>query len=144
MRDITKTSQRHAVVADKTTDLELASTLTTLGFTCRGMQRIKSEDIAGAGEVCYWTFDKVSEDGLYTLEQVLAAWQNDAWLTDPENRDPLAHIIVAFRNRQRLLDWVKQAAPMVAVKNGNRWAFVPQDAPAGHIARAKAFLQGRG
>ena len=137
-------ASRTAVVADKTNDLEIASALVTLGFTCRGMQRYKSTDLPGAAKVCYWQFDVVSEDGLYTLEQVLAAWQNDAWLTDPENRDPLAHIIVAFRNRQRLLDWVKQAAPMVAVKNGNRWAFVPQDAPAGHIARAKAFLQGRG
>ncbi len=135
---------RTAVVADKTNDLEIASALVTLGFTCRGMQRYKSTDLPGAAEVCYWQFDTVSEDGLYTLEQVLAAWKNDAWLQDPQNDDPLAAIIVAFRNRHRLLDWVKQAAPMVAIKNGNRWAFVPQDAPTGHLNRAKDFLQGRG
>ncbi|MBQ4594787.1 MAG: hypothetical protein IJA81_09150 [Akkermansia sp.] len=140
MREQTQT--RTAIVADKTTDMELAAALTTLGFECRGMQRIKNPDIPGSGEVCYWTFDTVSADGSYTLEQVLAAWQNDAWLTDPGNNDPLAAIIVAFRNRQRLLDWVKQSAPMVAVKAGSRWAFVPENAPAGHVSRAKAFLQG--
>lgn len=107
------------------------------------MQRLKSEDIPGAGEVCYWTFDTVSEDGKYTLEQVLAAWQNDVWLTDPQNDDPLAHIVIAFRNRQRLLDWVKKSEAMVAIKTGTRWAFVPENAPAGHKARAKAFLMGQ-
>lgn len=136
-------ASRTAVVADKTNDLEIASALVTLGFTCRGMQRFKSQDIPGAAEVCYWQFDTVSEDGQYTLEAVLAAWKNDAWLTDPANDDPLAAIIVAFRNRQRLLDWVKQSAPMVAVKNGNRWVFVPEDADKAHVARAKAFLQGK-
>ena len=137
-------ASRTAVVADKTNDLEIASALVTLGFTCRGMQRYKSADLPGAGEVCYWQFDVVSEDGQYTLEQVLAAWKNDAWLTDPANDDPLAAIIVAFRNRHRLLDWVKQSTAMVAVKNGNRWAFVPENADKAHVARAKAFLQGRG
>lgn len=139
MRD----QQKTAVITDKTLDLELAATLTTLGFECLGMQRIKSSDIKNAGEVCYWKFATVSEDGRYTLEQVLAAWQNDTWLTDPANDDPLAHIIIAFRNRQRLLDWVKKSAAMVAVKTGNRWAFVPENAPEGHIARAKAFLMGQ-
>lgn len=139
MRDKTQT----AVITDKTLDLELAAALTTLGFECRGMQRLKSADIPQAGEVCYWQFDTVSEDGRYTIEQVLAAWQNDTWLTDPANDDPLAHIIIAFRNRQRLLDWVKKSAAMVAVKTGNRWAFVPENAPAGHIARAKSFLLGQ-
>ena len=49
MRDNKKT----AVITDKTLDLELAATLTTLGFACRGMQRLKSSDIKNAGDVCY-------------------------------------------------------------------------------------------
>lgn len=143
-----KTSpQQSAILAEKTNDLELAACLCTLGFECLGMQRIKSADISAAAEhpegVCYWQFATVSEDGKYTLQQVLMAWKNDAWLTDPATTDPLAHIIVAFRNRQRLLDWCKQCKAMVAVKSGNRWAFVPEGANLTDRNRAKAFLRGQ-
>lgn len=129
---------------DKTNNLEIASCLATLGFEVKGFMRLQSDDVAAARNhpegVCYWTFSTVSEDGKYTLQQVLAAWQNDAWLTDPANSDPLAHIIVAFRNRARMLDWVKQSTPMVAVKSGERWAMVPADASADQRQKARDFL----
>lgn len=136
-----------AILADRTHDLELAAALCTLGFECLGMQRVKSADM-GAAEatpegVCYWQFTTESADGKYTLQQVLQAWQNDAWLTDPETSDPLAHIIVAFRNRHRLLDWCKQCKAMVAIKAGQRWAFVPENSDRHTLARAKDFLQGK-
>jgi hypothetical protein len=141
------TPAQAAVLAENTNDLELAACLTTLGFECLGMQRIKSADLSATSShpegVCYWKFATTSEDGRYTLQQVLMAWKNDAWLTDPATTDPLAHIIVAFRNRQRLLDWAKQARAMVAIKAGQRWAFVPEGAPASHLTRAKNFLRGQ-
>lgn len=147
MNEKPESPQQSAILAEKTNDLELAACLCTLGFECLGMQRLKSADLSAAAEhpdgVCYWQFSTVSEDGKYTLQQVLMAWKNDAWLTDPATTDPLAHIIVAFRNRQRLLDWCKQSKAMVAIKAGARWAFVPEGAPATHVTRAKAFLRGQ-
>lgn len=147
MRERAHFDKTEAVICDRTHDLELAAALCTLGFECLGMQRVKSADMGSAEAtsegVCYWRFSTVSEDGVYTLKQVLEAWQNDRWLTDPATTDPLAHIIVAFRNRHRLLDWCKQCKAMVAIKTGNRWAFVPETADAQTVGRAKAFLQGK-
>jgi hypothetical protein len=147
MRERTNNDKSSAVIADRTHDLELAAALTTLGFECLGMQRFRSADLGEAEATpegcCYWRFATVSEDGRYTLEQVLKAWQNDAWLTDPATTDPLAHIIVAFRNRHRLLDWCKQSKAMVAIKTGARWAFVPENADTSTLARAKNFLTGK-
>lgn len=144
MRDNTHTRSQSAVLMDKTNNLEVAACLATLGFEVKDFMRIKSDDITAARNqpegVCYWTFSTVSEDGKYTLEQVLAAWKNEAWLTDPNNTDPLAHIIVAFRNRARMLDWVKQSAPMVAIKSGERWALVPENAGQGVRQQARNFL----
>ena len=61
----------------------------------------------------------------------------------PTHAAPLAYIIAAFRNRQRHLDWIKQGRAMVAIKNGNRWALVPEDCSARVEFLAKRHLLGR-
>jgi hypothetical protein len=130
---------------DRIDNIELAACLCTLGFGLLDCTRLKGDGIDAAspyGRVT-WKFTPCSADGKYTLAQVQAAWHNDAWLSDPQNADPLAYVISAFRNRQRLLDYIFQGRTLVAVKHGNRWALVPEDCTARVEVLAKRHLLGR-
>lgn len=132
-------------MVDRTNNIELAACLSTLGFKLIDMTRLVGDavDSRHADGVVTWRFAPVSDDGKYTINEVMAAWNNDAWLTDPQNEHPLAYIVCAFRNRQRHLDWIKQGRAMVAVKSGQRWALVPEDCSARVEVLAKRFLSGR-
>lgn len=132
-------------MVDRTNNIELAACLSTLGFKLLDMTRLVGDavDARHADGIVTWRFAPVSADGKYTINEVMAAWNNDAWLTDPTNEHPLAYIIAAFRNRQRHLDWIKQGRAMVAIKNGNRWALVPEDCSTRVEMMAKKFLTGR-
>ncbi len=132
-------------MVDRTQSIEQAACLSTLGFKLPDMTRLVGDtvDARHAEGIVTWRFSPVSEDGKYTINEVLAAWNNDAWLTDPTNEHPLAYIICAFRNRQRHLDWIKQGRAMVAIKNGNRWALVPEDCSSRVEILAKRHLLGR-
>lgn len=129
---------------DRIDNLELASCLSTLGFgllDCTRLRGAESDHLHPQGRVT-WKFTPTSADGRYTLPQVLSAWKNDAWLSDPHNTDPLAYIICAFRNRQRLMDYIFQGRTMVAVQSGNRWALIPEDCSARVEILAKRHLRG--
>lgn len=129
---------------DRIDNIELAACLATLGFGLLDCTRLKGDGIDDRtphGRVL-WKFTPTSADGKYTLPQVQAAWRNDAWLSDPTNTDPLAFIISAFRNRQRLMDYIFQGRTMVAVKRGNRWALIPEDCSARVEILAKRHLLG--
>lgn len=132
-------------MVDRTNNIELAACLSTLGFKLLDMTRLVGDavDARHADGIVTWRFSPVSADGKYTINEVMAVWNNDAWLTDPTNEHPLAYIIAAFRNRQRHLDWIKQGRAMVAIKNGNRWALVPEDCSARVEILAKRHLLGR-
>ena len=130
---------------DRLDNIELAACLATLGFGLLDCTRLKGDGIddrTPQGRVT-WRFTPASADGKYTLAQVLSAWRNDVWLSDPANKDPLAFIISAFRNRQRLMDYIFQGRAMVAIKRGNRWALVPEDCTARVEVLAKRHLMGR-
>lgn len=129
---------------DRVDNIELASCLATLGFGLLDCTRLKGDgiDARSPQRRVTWKFTPTSADGRYTLPQVLAAWKNDVWLSDPTNADPLAFIISAFRNRQRLMDYIFQGRTMVAIKRGNRWALVPEDCSARVEVLAKRHLLG--
>lgn len=132
-------------MVDRTNNIELAACLSTLGFKLMDMTRLVGSELDSRHPdgIVTWRFAPVSEDGKYTINEVMAAWNNDAWLTDPANEHPLAYIIAAFRNRQRHLDWIKQGRAMVAIKNGNRWALIPEDCSARVEILARRHLTGR-
>lgn len=130
---------------DRIDNIELAACLSTLGFGLLDCTRIKGDGIDSAsphGRVT-WKFTPTSADGQYNLAQVQAAWHNDTWLSDPDNHDPLAFVISAFRNRSRLMDYIFQGRTLVAVKHGSRWALIPDDCSARVEILAKRHLLGR-
>lgn len=107
---------------------ELAAALVTLGFAVLDMTRLRGDGIDRRhdGGVVAWRFSETSADGRYSLAYVLQRWNDRAWLSDPTNDEPLAHIIAAFHNRRRLLDTIKQGVAMVSIKQGRRFALVPE------------------
>lgn len=129
---------------DRVDNMELAACLSTLGFgllDCTRLKGCESDNLNPQGRVT-WKFTPTSADGRYTLQQVLVAWRNEAWLSDPNNADPLAYIIAAFRNRQRLMDYIFRGRTMVAVQSGRRWALIPEDCSARVEILAKRHLRG--
>ncbi|MBR2126930.1 MAG: hypothetical protein IJ943_09385 [Akkermansia sp.] len=129
---------------DRVDNMELAACLSTLGFgllDCTRLKGSESDNLNPQGRVT-WKFTPTSADGRYTLQQVLVAWRNEAWLSDPNNADPLAYIIAAFRNRQRLMDYIFRGRTMVAVQSGRRWALIPEDCSARVEILAKRHLRG--
>lgn len=112
---------------------ELAACLTTLGFSILDCTRLTGDSVDARSQpegVVSWRFTPTSADGKYQLDYVLARWNDLAWLTDPSTTDPLAFIITSFHNLRRLKDYIFQGRTMVAVKNGNRWALIPNDCSA--------------
>lgn len=132
-------------MVDRTNNIELAACLSTLGFRLIDMTRLVGSEIDSRHPdgVVTWRFAPVSDDGKHKIQDIMAAWNNEAWLNDPDNNHPVAYIIAAFKNRQRHLDWIKQGRAMVAIKSGNRWALVPEDCTARVEVLAKRFLTGK-
>ncbi len=132
--------------ADLIGNTELAACLVTLGFAVLGHTRLTGDAVDSRrhpdGQVA-WSFAPISDDGKYQLHEVLARWKDKAWLCDPTNNDPLAYIICAFHNRRRLTDYVKQGRIMVALRQGRRWALIPDDCSARVEVLASRHLKGQ-
>ena len=98
------------------------------------------EGIAAPGGAVTWWFEKRSRDGKYTMDEVLARWEDWNWLNDPNNLDPLAYIITGFHNRRRLIDEVKQQAVMVLVRTGARYALFSKNSSRSTLDRVEKFM----
>ena len=129
---------------DSTRNTELAACLITLGFPLLndppGFSRVIGEGIAGPGGAVTWWFGKRSRDGKYTMDQVLARWEDWNWLNDPNNLDPLAYIITGFHNKRRLVDEVKKQEVMVLVRTGSRYALFSKNSSRATMDRVERFL----
>ncbi|WP_288859857.1 hypothetical protein [uncultured Akkermansia sp.] len=129
---------------ESTRNTELAACLITLGFpllnSTPGFSRVIGEGIAAPGGAVTWWFEKRSRDGKYTMDEVLARWEDWNWLNDPNNLDPLAYIITGFHNRRRLIDEVKQQAVMVLVRTGARYALFSKNSSRSTLDRVEKFM----
>ena len=129
---------------ESTRNTELAACLITLGFpllnSTPGLSRVIGEGIAAPGGAVTWWFEKRSRDGKYTMDEVLARWEDWNWLNDPNNLDPLAYIITGFHNRRRLIDEVKQQAVMVLVRTGARYALFSKNSSRSTLDRVEKFM----
>lgn len=129
---------------ESTRNTELAACLITLGFPLLndtpGFSRVIGEGIAGPGGAVTWWFGKRSRDGKYTMDQVLARWEDWNWLNDPNNQDPLAYIITGFHNKRRLVDEVKKQEVMVLVRTGSRYALFSKNSSRSTLDRVERFM----
>lgn len=129
---------------ESTRNTELAACLITLGFPLLndtpGFSRVIGEGIAGPGGAVTWWFGKRSRDGKYTMDQVLARWEDWSWLNDPNNQDPLAYIITGFHNKRRLVDEIKKQDVMVLVRTGSRYALFSKNSSRATLDRVERFM----
>lgn len=139
------TAEVRAFMEHGTRNTELAATLVALGFIPAGMQ-------AGGGEVAavcqvqhevrgrVWVFPERSVDGMWSLQERMARWQDDAWSARPDNVDPLACCADAFWNLRTLRRGLKEAHVYVRAQNGRRHVLVRRDAADSVWAKAEQFL----
>ena len=103
----------------------LAAALTAVGipFAERPFARV----VGDGGERLVWFFEPQSADGKFQTRDLIAAWNDEAWhLANPEH--PFAYIKCAMKNRERLVDKVKQNVPLACVKRRGKIALLPLNA----------------
>ena len=115
----------HASTA--TSNTCLASALTAVGIPLaeRPFARVVGDDTGG--ERLVWFFEAQSPDGKHQTRDLIEAWNDDGWHhANPEH--PFAYIKCALRNRERLVDKVKQNVPLACVKRRGKIALLPLNA----------------
>lgn len=105
----------------------LAAALSAVGVPLRaGHHAIRMVTGDTGDRHCYF-FQEQSPCGLYKTMELIRAWDDPDWHErNPEH--PFAYILVAFRNRERLTDYIRKGVPTAAVKKGTKIAFLPLNA----------------
>ncbi len=107
----------------------LAAALTAVGIQLATKPFIRVVGDGINGERIVWFFDPQSQDGRFQTSELIAAWHDDAWhLANPEH--PFAYIKCALRNRELLVDKVKQDVPLACMMRRGKIALIPLNAPA--------------
>jgi hypothetical protein len=104
----------------------LAAALTAVGIPLAEKPFLQvMED--GCRERTIWLFEAQSEDGKHDTRQLIAAWDDASWhLAHPEH--PFAYIKCALKNREQLVDKVKQNAPLACIRKNGKIGFIPLNA----------------
>jgi len=109
-----------------TTDLALAAALAALGIPFDDNHPVVSTK-STKGEHFVFLFKAVSNCGKFHTHDMLKAWECETWHTEnPEH--PFAYVSCAFKNREALLDKVKQSAPLIVVPKGDKLAIISANA----------------
>ena len=110
-----------------TSNTSLAAALTAVGIPLaeRPFARVVGDGIRGDRLV--WFFEPQSADGKFQTKELIEAWNDDGWHhANPEH--PFAYIKCALKNRERLVDKVKQDVPLACVKRRGKIALLPLNA----------------
>ena len=80
--------------------------------------------------VVNWLFDEASSDGKFKASEMIARWNDKAWITRAGNDHPLAYMAAAMRNLRTLIDHhIGQAPRVELVKRGNKTLVLPEGTP---------------
>ena len=110
-----------------TSNTSLAAALTAVGIPLAERPFARVVGDGTKGERLIWFFEPQSTDGKFQTKELIAAWNDEAWhLAHPEH--PFAYIKCALKNRERLVDKVKQDAPLACVKRRGKIALLPLNA----------------
>jgi len=108
-----------------TRDTKLAAALVSMGieFHTQAFQYIEKED---GSRYCQWQFKTRSEDGRFSTKSLMDAWHEDGW-HDKNSEHPFAYCIAALRNREFLLDILKDQNPTLVIKHDDKTWYVPKN-----------------
>lgn len=110
----------------ETTNTMLAAALAAVGIPLRnhnGVQLLTGD----FGERHCFFFEPKSPCGDYNTMELIKAWDDPSW-HEKHPEHPFAYLLVAFRNHQRLTDYIKRGRRTAAVRKGAKIAFLPIDA----------------
>lgn len=112
---------------NSTTDINLAAALLTMGVLPleeNHFQKVKS----ARGETSVFHFQTATSCGKYKTKDLMEWWGDDQFESEnPEH--PFAYIKVFHRNKNGLLDWVKQAIATIIVEQDGRYIIMSEDYP---------------
>ncbi len=130
--------QKNALAADAINfirsedgDLEslmLAACLTALGIPFS--ERPSFSVVGDARPSVNWLFDEHSTDGKFRASDIIARWDDKAWITAEDNEHPAAYIAAAMANLRTLIAHHMGQAPTVEiVKRGRKALVIPEGTP---------------
>lgn len=108
--------------------LMLASCLTALGipFSERPAFKVTGD----AAPMVNWLFSESSADGKYKASEMIARWNDKAWISKEDNAHPMAYMAAAMRNLRTLIQHhIGQAPTVELVKRGNKTLVIPEGVP---------------
>jgi hypothetical protein len=110
----------------ETNDLSLAAGLLALGIPPHDeLPFVKTK--TSSGEQYRFLFQETSICGKYDCNRMMQEWNNDNFHV--ENPDhPFAYIKCAFKNRNGLLDVVKQANELIIIEKNGKLAIISKNA----------------
>ena len=115
------------ISSEATSNTCLAAALTAVGIPLAEKPFVRVVGDGIRNERFVWFFEPQSPCGKFQSKQLIAAWNDDAWhLANPEH--PFAYIKCALKNREHLVDKVKQDVPLACVKRRGKIALLPLDA----------------
>ena len=110
-----------------TSNTGLAAALTAVGIPLAERPFARVVGDGTKSERLIWFFEPQSTDGQFQTKELINAWNDEGWhLANPEH--PFAYIKCALKNRERLVDKVKQDAPLACVKRRGKIALLPLNA----------------
>lgn len=108
--------------------LMLAACLTALGipFSERPAFKVTGD----TAPVVNWLFEESSTDGKFKASEMIARWNDKAWITKDDNQHPMAYMAAAMNNLRTLIQQHMGQAPTVEmVKRGNKTLLIPEGVP---------------
>ena len=111
------------------TNTILAAALAAVGIPFhdnRAFSQVHGDGISSGGRTT-WYFQEQSDCGKFKTAELIKAWEDKEWhARNPEH--PFAYIKVAFENHSRLVDKLKQDAPLGMVRRRGKIALVSLNA----------------
>jgi hypothetical protein len=111
----------------KVQNLSLAAALLAIGIPFdEATPFMTTKKLDGSSETLFF-FKETSMCGQYGTLQMINAWNDSSFhINNPEH--PFAYIACAFKNRDGLLDKVKQSADMVVIEKNGKLAVISKAA----------------
>ncbi len=129
-------THRHAAEAInyiRTADGDLDSLMLAACLTALGIPFSERPAFAVGGDTqpCVnWLFEEQSLDGKFKASEIIARWNDKAWITKADNEHPAAYIAAAMKNLKTLICHHIGNAPRVElVKRGRKVLVLPEGTP---------------
>jgi hypothetical protein len=121
----------------ETTNTELAAALSAVGIPLRATNPVRVLTGDCGSRHCFFFMER-SPCGLFNTMELIKAWSDPDW-HEKHPEHPFAYLLVGFRNREKLTNYIRKGTPTAAVKKGKKIAFLPLNAS--DVLQSKVFTE---